>query len=155
MVGTVRGFVLGCVLIAAVLAAEPAQAGWRVDRAKQIAEIVWHHPCAGRVTVSVASTPVVDGVEADGAATISTCSIVLNARRHWSWLTTCYVVLHEYGHLAGFRDPGNVADPLHSSNPASVMWAGGDPYWDNRCASRGRLFLSRHRVERGYTPTWP
>lgn len=150
-----RRFALASVFLAISLIPSPAQAGWRIERSEEIAEIVWHRPCEGHVTVTVGTTPVVDGVEADGAAMVSSCSIVLNADRHWSWLTTCYVVLHEYGHLAGFRDPSNVADPMHSANPASVMWAGGDPYWDDRCASRGRTFLARQPAAGGYAPTWP
>lgn len=32
------------------------------------------------------------------------------------------VIAHEFGHLKGFRDPSNKADPAHSDNPRSIMY---------------------------------
>jgi hypothetical protein len=33
------------------------------------------------------------------------------------------VIAHEFGHLSGFSDPSNKADPSHSDNPNSIMYA--------------------------------
>jgi hypothetical protein len=49
------------------------------------------------------------------------------------------VLLHEYGHLAGYADPGNPLDPHHSSNPNSIMWP--FAHADARCAGRGISYL--------------
>jgi hypothetical protein len=53
-------------------------------------------------------------------------------------------LLHEYGHLAGYRDPANPLDPHHSRDPRSIMWP--FAHADARCARRGGpyLGLSRH-----------
>jgi hypothetical protein len=132
-----------------------ANAGWRIDRAQQVAAIVWHHPCDDHVTVQVG--PVV-GDDVHALAYIDECRIVLNlpasfGATAWSWNSTCYTMLHEYGHLAGYRDPANTADPMHSNNPDSVMYTEpaatvhyfGQQQYDARCDQRGRPFLAEHR----------
>lgn len=144
-----RALVLSFLL--ALAAAAPAHAGWRLDRSKAIAAIVWRNPCAGQVTVEVAPLP----AEEFGEAYIEDCRIVLNLWATRSWERVCATVIHEYGHVAGFRDPTNVADPIHSANPKSVMYAGEDLTdgalldhhglrIDARCSQRGRPFLRRH-----------
>lgn len=126
-----------------------SHAGWRIDRAQQIAAVVWHHPCNDRVTVGVGP---LEGEDVHALAYIDECRITLASAYQWSWDKTCFTMLHEYGHLAGYRDPSNVADPMHSLNPASVMYTEpvatvhyfGDEQYDPRCDQRGRTFLASH-----------
>jgi hypothetical protein len=146
-------------IVAALLAvlATPAHAGWRIDRAKLIAQIVWHNPCASGVHVTWQAIPGDDG---DGLAAASPdlCQIIV--ARHAPWPVFCTTMIHEYGHLAGFRDPANTLDPEHSTNPRSVMYANhvfarasihkhGRTViaWDTdrRCDHRGRDFLAQHQ----------
>lgn len=136
------------------LLASTAQAGWRVDRAQRIAAVVWHHPCAGRVVVAIGPThDRADGARVEAYADVPNCTIHFDALgpahdgRPWSWQMFCNTMLHEYGHLAGYRDPTNGTDPMHSRNADSVMYA--SSYYDNidgRCAQRGRPFLRAHRA---------
>ena len=51
------------------------------------------------------------------------------------------MLLHEYGHLAGYADPTNPLDPHHSGNPDSIMWP--FTHADARCARRGLPYLRR------------
>jgi hypothetical protein len=73
--------------------------------------------------------------------------------RAWRWRELCPALLHEYGHLAGYRDPLNPSDPAHSHNPRSIMWA--YAHYDRRCDHRGAQELGepvrarhRHRHQR-------
>jgi hypothetical protein len=144
---------LGIVIVTAVLAMFPpvASAGWRIDRAKEIAAIVWRHPCNDQVALMFDDLPYSEGVIE--LASADECEVHmalqgpgLNGDR-WGWDEFCTVVIHAYGHLAGFRDPANVSDPLHSRNPDSVMEnQSGIRLIDGRCVSRGRLYLERHGV---------
>lgn len=150
------------VVLLAALAVAPAtaDAGWKVDRATAIANVVWHSPCGGHPTLHWTSGDVSDGAVAD--ADPNTCEIDYAADAdNNEWPRFCTTTLHEWGHLAGYRDPTNVDDPAHSSNPRSVMyqfrptvktvsrdihgrtsthWYGIDP----RCADNGRPYLEKH-----------
>ena len=107
-----------------------ARADWKLDRAKAVAAKAWNDPCAGRVRVEVAPQAGADWL----ASTLpSQCRITL--ARELPWRRLCPVLLHEYGHLAGYADPGNPLDPHHSSNPNSIMWP--FAHADARCAGRG------------------
>jgi len=54
----------------------------------------------------------------------SRCAIVISSRaRIRTKAKRCHIIVHEWGHLAHFRDDENSADPAHSHNPASVMFA--------------------------------
>jgi hypothetical protein len=113
-----------------------ARADWKLDRAKAVAAKAWKDPCAGRVQVDVAPQAGADWL----ASTLpSQCRITLSATRRWTWGLLCPVLLHEYGQLAGHRDPGNPSDPHHSSNPASIMWP--FTHADARCRRRGVPYL--------------
>jgi hypothetical protein len=151
------GWYLATVLTVLVVAPGPAHAGWRIDRAKAIAAIVWHNPCGGNVKVTFGV--VVDGAEAE--ADVADCLVTFNIHGddgihgRWPWPVLCKDMLHEYGHLAGYRDPANTADPDHSTNRSSVMFApppdapalDGLTYWtDPRCDFRGRRYLEAHDV---------
>lgn len=135
-------------VLAAALLIFPAtaHAGWRIDRAQQIAATVWHHPCDDRV--NVVWEPLPDDVTDLANAWIEpgdcTVHIVINNGLHYTWQDVCLIMIHEYGHLAGYRDPGNVLDPIHSRNEHSVMYGGSMREEDTRCARRGRAFLAAH-----------
>lgn len=150
-----------CALIALltmVCLAEPAQAGWRINRATAIAQAVWNSPCKGNVTLRWAPLASVHAAE----ATRESCLIVFDNTTRVTWRAFCMRMLHEYGHLAGYRDPTNASDPLHSANPDSIMSVGAEvartvvvhraggvsevQWTDPRCRERGRPFLEAHRL---------
>jgi hypothetical protein len=57
-------------------------------------------------------------------ADVDHCAIIVNPEyRIYTAARRCHVIVHEWGHLAGYRDPANTADPLHSRDPRSVMYA--------------------------------
>ena len=64
----------------------------------------------------------------------SQCRVTLSATQRWSLGLLCSVLLHEYGHLAGYTNPGYPSDPHHSSNPDSIMWP--FTHADARCRRR-------------------
>ena len=111
-----------------------ARADWKLDRAKAVAAKAWQDPCAGAVSVEVAPQAGADWL----ASTLpAQCRITL--ARELGWRTLCPVLLHEYGHLAGYTDPRNPLDPHHSANPRSIMWP--FAHADRRCSRRGRPYL--------------
>jgi hypothetical protein len=157
---TKRSVRLISLIIVAVAAVAPsARAGWETTRASVIARIVWHDPCGRAATLQFGPIPD-DGPDALAAADQPACRVYVT-RSNLAFPVLCTVLLHEYGHLAGFRDPTNTADPEHSDNPNSIMaatqvfthafihhkdgtvseqWAG----TDRRCDDRGRPFLLAH-----------
>lgn len=149
--------------VASLLVCAPAQADWRVDRAERISAVVWKR----NVTIRFAD-PATRGLPpgAAGWADEGSGVVYINPRHSdfgW-WEAFCSDVLHEGGHEAGYRDPLNPADPLHSHRPGSVMYAvslrsfmsyrlpgsrrvvrrvdGAD--W--RCRHGGRPYLRAHRA---------
>ncbi len=142
------------VAVLAVLAVLPAtaQAGWKVDRATAIARIVWDPPCP-KLTIAVERPPAHAGAPT-GWAFEDVCVVHINAKmrslRHFE--PFCTTVLHETGHVAGWRDP--VTGAAHASRSGSVMFAGMtfaniNGRWDGtdrRCRDRGRPYLERHGV---------
>jgi hypothetical protein len=135
-------------VLAAALLIFPAtaHAGWRIDRAQQIAGTVWHHPCQGNV--NVVWEPLPDDVTDLASAWVQpgkcTVHIVIGNGLNYAWQDICPLMIHEYGHLAGYRDPANTGDPIHSLNEHSVMYGGSMHEEDLRCAGRGRPFLVAH-----------
>lgn len=153
--------------------ASSAQAGWRINRAEQIAAIVWNHPCNDHVLIIWEINVQDDAHEAAAWADVPGCTIHINAnfwnephyRIGWSWPLLCTTILHEYGHLAGFRDPLNPGDPFHSRDPTSIMYSDrlvaviddsngrhtvtGEP----RCNHQGRPFLVTHGLLQQSDPT--
>lgn len=116
-----------------------AHADWRIDRAEQIAAVVWNHPCNDNVPVTREHS---DGL--DGWVIPDTCTVNLDPGLT-SWWDICRDTLHEFGHIVGARYPENPLDPIHSLNPRSVMYArpiAGQI--DPRCEHRGRPFLIKH-----------
>lgn len=132
---------LAALIVTLMLAAPaPAQAGWRIDRAKAIAAKVWQNPCHGKVTIRWA--PLAEGA---ASASVALCRITFDDRYRLDWPPFCTLMIHEYGHLAGVA---------HSPNPRSVMFATsfftawfderGREVWegvDRRCRNRGRDYL--------------
>jgi hypothetical protein len=143
-------------LLASACIAAPAHAGWRIQRATAIAATVWHDPCAGSVRLAWASLPI---GQREGTNT-DTCTVTFSSLDPTEWMVFCTTTIHAYGHLAGYRDPLNPAEPWHSHNPRSVMYA--DRFitrdvitvngrtteeWtgvDRRCRNRGRPYLEAH-----------
>lgn len=142
----------------------PVRADWEISRAATIARIVWHQPCVDRMQIRWASAHTALASGETGALAVAwadqaDCIVYLSTDQRMSWPQVCTRVLHEAGHLAGYRDPANIADPDHSLNPRSIMYARetsafGRVYvhgrWvqsggDARCANGGRPFLAKHR----------
>jgi hypothetical protein len=113
-----------------------ARADWRTGRAQAIAAKAWDDPCAGRVTVSFAAPPQ-PGWRAWTYP--ARCTVVLSDAGRWPWAELCPALLHEYGHLAGYRDPENPADPTHSHDPRNIMWP--FEHSDARCDDHGAAYL--------------
>jgi hypothetical protein len=149
IVATFIGFTL--------LTPTPANAGWRLDRAQAIANIVWDAPCGGHPTITWVALGD-SGVAAN--ADPDACLIRFDVNHKTVWPEFCTRLIHEFGHLARYRDPLNVSDPGHSHNPRSVMFhisygliAAKDtvsgrqvtrPVADARCRDRGRAYLRAH-----------
>jgi hypothetical protein len=145
------------ILLAVLTTAQPAEAGWKLRRAQAIAAAIWENPCAGNVRIGWKPLPV--GQTAN-SFNDPACIVVFSTGEPIEWEPFCTAMIHEYGHLAGFRDPQNPSDPYHSHNPHSVMSAsrffshtrmtGPDgrtrDEWDGtdrRCRDRGRPYLAR------------
>jgi hypothetical protein len=121
-------------LLCVLALSSAARADWKLDRAKAVAAKAWNDPCSGRVLVEVEPQAGADWL----ASTLpSQCRITLARALPWSRL--CPVLLHEYGHLAGYRDLRNPADPFHSHDPHSIMWP--FAHADARCRRNGVPYL--------------
>ena len=59
-------------------------------------------------------------------------------------------MLHEYGHLAGYRDPLNPSDPTHSHDPDDIMWP--FEHYDHRCDDYGSALLGVPRPPEAPAP---
>ena len=106
-------------MLVIALPVSAASADWQVERGQAIAAKVWNDPCAGQVTITY-------GVPPDpawmGWAEPWRCAVILSSTRRFTWMPLCSLLVHEYGHLAGYRDPANLADPTHSADPESIMF---------------------------------
>lgn len=119
-----------------IVAPGVADADWKIDRAKAVASKAWNDPCPGRVQILYAPPRQPSWL----ASTIKGyCQITLSDREAWPWSQLCPVLVHEYGHLAGYRDPLNTDDPFHSHDPNNIMYAFIHP--DQRCNSYGTPYL--------------
>lgn len=149
---------LVAVLALAIAAPATARAGWKIDRAAEIAQIVWH-PACGQLRIRFADPATSGAVDANGdpLADVSgwalpgDCDVSVSNKQSWTFETFCQTVLHEAGHAAGYG---------HSSNPHSVMYAWGTPVesrgtvngrrvvrWtgvDPRCLHQGVPYLRLH-----------
>lgn len=96
-----------------------------------VAQVTWGKPACGTPRVET-STPA-DYLQAHGTgeflieplawADENRCVIVINPNfTIRTAVKRCHVIVHEYGHLAGYRDESNTADPEHSDNARSVMF---------------------------------
>ena len=119
-----------------IVAPGVADADWKIDRAKAVAAKAWNDPCPGRVQVLFAPPKQPSWL----ASTIKGyCQVTLSDREAWPWKQLCPVLVHEYGHLAGYRDPLNPSDPFHSHDPSDIMYA--YVHADRRCRGYGTPFL--------------
>jgi F420-dependent methylenetetrahydromethanopterin dehydrogenase len=113
-----------------LLLASPAQAGWRIDRAQAIAEIVWQQPCAGAVVLRWEAIDAARVAQADVAG----CIVTFQNDEPTTWLAFCSNMLHEYGHLAGM---GHAREGIMQADDSAL---------DPRCRKRGRPYLERHGI---------
>ena len=123
-------------LLCSIVAPGVADADWKIDRAKAVAAKAWDDPCPGRVQILYAPPQQSSWL----ASTIKGyCQITLSDRETWPWKQLCPVLVHEYGHLAGYRDPLNPSDPFHSRDANNIMYAfiTSDP----RCKDYGTPYL--------------
>lgn len=119
-----------------IVAPGVADADWKIDRARAVAAQAWNDPCPGRVQILHAPPKQPSWL----ASTIkSFCQITLSDREAWPWKQLCPVLVHEYGHLAGYRDPLNPSDPFHSHDPNDIMYAYIHSDW--RCRDYGTPYL--------------
>jgi hypothetical protein len=125
---------------ASIVAPGVADADWKIDRAQAVAAKAWNDPCPGRVQTLYAPPPEPSWL---ASAIKGYCRITLSDRESWPWSQLCPVLVHEYGHLAGYRDPENPSDPFHSHDPDDIMFAFIHDDW--RCKEYGTPCL-------GYAP---
>ncbi len=118
--------------IAALLIAAPAQAHHsptsRVHNARHVAAQIWGPSvCGDTMTVPIVRAWLPPPIAA--RAFPDRCVIELNIQP-FTTFALCVVLVHEYGHLAGWRPPPGQAfirpdgtvDAVHSRNPRSVMY---------------------------------
>lgn len=150
-----------CIFLCALLILFPvstAEAGWKIDRATEIAEAVWHNPCGGHVRMSWADKLPDDAI---GYAPPHQCEIVLSRSYDMFWSFFCTVVVHEYGHVAGMGHSTYPYSVMYSragwdATPDGIYYGGGvtidgvyyparNPGGDPRCLNRGRTYLDKVR----------
>lgn len=123
-----------CALALALAAPQTADAGWKLDRARQVANAVFPNPCGAHVRVKWWDHLPLDTWDKDVVAwtqpEYDTCEVMFLSNRHWSWIDLCTTMVHEYGHLAGLH---------HSSDPQDIMYEA--PDWTLDCYDRGRAIL--------------
>ncbi len=144
--------ILGAIVCALTLAAPAGAQFNRVAAAKAVANRVWRSPCNGQVTTrrgvldaSVAANAYYSLGQPGQPYTdcVVTFNAVLYAHGRANYQAFCSTLLHEWGHLAGYRaPPGQEAiradgtlDPFHSRDPRSVMFPILD--LDPRCTHPG------------------
>ena len=143
------GFIGLVALVLASLPAAQAHGQGIVDRAMKLAAHVWNNPCGGHVTV--------DGQPLAGDelafADPDECLVVYDSGRAWSWPDFCTVMLHEYGHLAGYSHPVGVSlddgtiDHTHDPDPRSLM---------HPLLTLGPVYVRRRgRSHNHWEPRWP
>ena len=122
--------------LCSIVAPGVADADWKIDRAKAVAAKAWNDPCPGRVQILWAPPKEPSWL---ASAIKGYCQVTLSDREAWPWKQLCPVLVHEYGHLAGYRDPLNPSDPFHSRDPSSIMYA--YIHADRRCNDYGTPYL--------------
>lgn len=99
-----------------------------LPKAQAVAEDYWSaDACDGQVRVELltrAALKAIRGDEADAQALPDRCLIQITSGADTTRTGLCATMVHERGHLHGSRFPANVADPFHSPNPVSIMFAG-------------------------------
>ena len=122
--------------LCSIVAPGVADADWKIDQAKAVAAKAWNDPCPGRLQILYAPPKEPSWL---ASAVKSYCQVTLSDREMWTWKQLCPMLVHEYGHLAGYRDPLNPSDPFHSHDPDHIMYA--FIHRDPRCLDYGTPFL--------------
>ncbi|MGI8624182.1 MAG: hypothetical protein ACR2NB_12025 [Solirubrobacteraceae bacterium] len=156
--------ILGVIACAFTLPAAASAQFNRTAAAKTVANRVWHTPCNGHIATlrGYLAEPTVANAahetEPPGqpyTGCVVTFDTLVFAAGLSSYDTFYSVLLHEVGHLAGYRAPAGqeairldgTLDPLHTRNPKSVMYPSLDRD-DPRCArptTRRRAHAPDHR----------
>lgn len=134
----------------AVFGAGTARADWQTDRAQAMGAKLWNNPCNGQVKLW-STDPPQPSWRAWTYAKL--CTVALSNTRPWQWKELCPVLLHEYGHLAGYSDPLNPSDPSHSHDPDDIMYP--FEHYDARCDDYGSAFLGIPRPPEAPAPEPP
>lgn len=135
-------------IFVAVFGTGIARADWQTDRAQAVAAKLWNNPCAGQVKLWSTNPP----QPSWRAWTYPRlCTIALSNTKPWQWDELCPVMMHEYGHLAGYTDPLNPSDPSHSHDPDDIMWR--FEHYDHRCDDYGSAFLGIPRPPEAPAPS--
>jgi hypothetical protein len=100
-----------------------ADAGVKIDRAKAIASSYWGNPCPSGVSFYWTDWRKVSDEPISAWARPERCAIHFNRERKMAFPTFCTIVLHEYGHLAGYRNEANVDEPWHDPEHAGTIMA--------------------------------
>lgn len=149
-------------LLAALALPVTAHAGWKIDRSLAIADIRWGAaPCGPVAVIRDAWLPSFRESHALAVADKDDCRVYL--RPDWTpdgFGDLCTVILHERGHIDGYRDPSNLEDPEHSRDPNNIMAADyllvtgflrvhgrrieAPESGNSRCWYRGRRYIFRH-----------
>jgi hypothetical protein len=121
------------------------------------AQLVWAHGVAlaywhSEPPCGVPVTTVAPLVERSGQAEPATCQITLNAAEEWeSQASVCAAYVHEFGHLLlglTYFAAVNPADPMHSPDPANIMYGGqrtSVPEWEAVERSVGCAATAHHK----------
>lgn len=141
-----------------LVAAPPADTRLSADtvRMKAIAAHVWHDPCAGQVHIrriilpnDEHGRPILGRIVSDANGLPEPpCRIRINSRYTFTPAALCTLMIHEYGHLAGWRAPDGegyqrlVKEPdgrvtvqeesTHHRNPRKIMYPSLYDYGDER-----------------------
>lgn len=103
----------------------PHRPGWRIAQAERIADAMWGPAPCGQVTIQRHAW-IPSFLESHALAATDAENCIIYLRPNWKpagWGDLCTVILHERGHIDGYTDPTNTADPAHSGDPNNLMAA--------------------------------
>lgn len=110
-----------------LLFAQAADAGVRVDASRKIAAKFWNY----HVPVEVRwEDPENVGLSVGAEGWVNTAypnTIFLSVYGGFTWHALCSVMLHEYGHLAGYRNEANPSDPIHDPPGSGTVMSSDGP----------------------------
>ena len=119
---------LACSLVAPAAAEANYPSSSQISEAKWIARDYWQNErgfktlqdWSGCWGVAIRYEPMYGGTL--GSARLNGCTVKLNSRADWSnsWHRLCWTMIHEYGHLYGYR---------HTYKRGSVMYPYSQRFW--------------------------